>query len=105
MDFGEEMVSYLYDETKGKAAKENFITQFVKKDIPDDIETTNVEAGKIIDIIQKLDDSLSKGEIKRLIKQNAVKFNNKTIKDAFDEINESGILKIGKRRIFKIEIR
>ncbi|MCD6578507.1 tyrosine--tRNA ligase [bacterium] len=105
MDFGEEMVSFLYNEELGKSAKSNFITQFVKKDIPNDIRTTLIDSGKAIDIIQSLDNTLSKGEIKRLIKQNAVKFNNEIIKDGFDNISENGILKIGKRKIFKLKIK
>ena len=105
MRFGVEMVSWLHSAEEGEKAKEDFITRFVKKDIPDDLEETVIQAGRVIDIVKELLPKLSKGDIKRLIKQNGIEWNDVKVDRTDLEVSSAGILKVGKRNIFKIKIK
>jgi tyrosyl-tRNA synthetase len=102
MDFAYEMVKFLYSEETAKQARDHFIQQFVKKDIPDNIREIGIKKGNVMDIVHTIVPEFSKGEIKRLLKQGGIKFNDDKITDPNFEIEGSGILRIGKKKIFKI---
>lgn len=101
-----EIVALYYDQETAAKAEEHFDTVFVKKDIPDDMDEFNIiENKKVLDILFETGLVKSKGEGKRLIKQNAVKVDGKPLQDEFSQI-QSGcgevIVKVGKRRFLKV---
>ena len=87
--------------------KEEFLKTFSDKVFPEDAEVVTVKVDKI-NIIELLNicfnNSKSKGEIRRLISQNAVMFNYEKIGN-IDEtlvLKKENQLKVGKRNFFKI---
>ena len=87
--------------------KEEFLKTFSDKVFPEDAEIVTVSVDKI-NIIELLNvcfkNTKSKGELKRLITQGGVMFNEKKIESISDEIviNSANQLKVGKRNFFKV---
>ncbi|KLO24126.1 MULTISPECIES: tyrosine--tRNA ligase [unclassified Marinitoga] len=105
MKLAYEIVKFFHGEEKAEYAQNEFIKVFQKKDIPDEMEEIIVENEiKAIDLIMKTKSVSSKSEAKRLISQGAVKINDVKINDPFQllEIKGDEILRIGKRRFFKL---
>ena len=103
-----EITGYYHGEAAGKEERDKFEARFTKKQIPDDIQTINKDAGVInlLELFLELELIKSKGDGRRLIQQNAVKVNFEN--HAIDTLNlEAGtevILKIGKLRMLKIVV-
>ncbi|GAB6188515.1 tyrosine--tRNA ligase [Marinitoga arctica] len=101
-----EIVKFFHNEEKAKYAQNEFIKVFQKKDIPDEMEEIVVESPiTAINLLMKTKSISSKSEAKRLINQGAVKLNSSKINDPFQllEIKDDEILRIGKRRFFKLK--
>lgn len=108
MDLGVAIVKDFYSEEEAKKAKEHFINVFQKKNNPDEmpeIEINNTDL-EIIDLLMTNNLFDSKSEAKRMIKQGAVKIDEEKINDFREVINFKGgeVLRIGKRKFFKIVI-
>ena len=102
---GREVVSIYYDDKSASSAEKNFDNIFVNKGIPDNIPQINIyENIKIVDLIRKSNLVNSNSEIRRLIKQGAVKVNDSPISDIHHKIicKEECIIKIGKRKFLKV---
>lgn len=89
-------------------AEQNFVNQFSKGQIPDEIDTVSLAPGvrKIVDLLIETNLTDSKGEAKRLIQQGGVKLNGEKIPDAQFELEISGdeiVLQVGKRKFLKIK--
>jgi tyrosyl-tRNA synthetase len=90
-------------------AEENFVRQFVNKDVPDEIEEIAVKSAtyKVIDILISTNLVESKGEAKRLIQQGGVKIDGNKVGDASLEIEISSdktfIFQVGKRKFLKVK--
>jgi tyrosyl-tRNA synthetase len=100
------IITWLHDTDSAHQAEQDFITKFVKKEIPDDIPETCVKKGKSYSITELLTEKSnlvsSKSEARRLIGQNAVenvtqkkKVTNPNETFCFDEIT---VFKVGKRK-------
>ena len=94
---------------KTQEVKNEFDRVFSHHELPQEIEEIKVATGKksIVDLIFEAKIESSRGEIKRLIEQGAVKINDKTIDSWNEEINigDQGVLiKIGPRRFYKLKI-
>lgn len=105
MWLAKEIVKQFHGEEKAKEAEEYFVTVFQKKEIPDEMPEKQIEKGNynIVDLLDKLGVG-TRSEIKRLITQGGVYFDNNRI-DNFKtvvEINLEHILRIGKRQFIKI---
>ena len=99
------IVELYYDSETAEKAENYFNTVVVGKGIPDDIPTFKLESDDlIVNVIFNAGILKSKGEVRRLIKQGAVKLNSKPIVDIKSTISSKGdqILKIGKRRFLKV---
>jgi tyrosyl-tRNA synthetase len=107
MRLGREMVKLLYNEEKATEAEAEFVKVFQKKDVPTEIPGLKLETDtvKLADLLV-LSGVSSKSEAKRLIKQGGVKINDVKFEDPFEAIklNAGDILRIGKRRFYKIEL-
>jgi len=101
-----EIVSLYYDEETALKAQEHFDKVFVKKDIPDEMDTFTLnEDMKILDVLNEAGLIKSKGEGRRLIKQNAVKIDGETLQDELMQLSPGcgeKIMKVGKRRFLKV---
>jgi len=100
-----DIVSLYYDDKLASSAEKNFDDIFVNKGVPDNIPEINIlENIKIIDLIKKSNLVSSNSEIRRLIKQGAIKIDDSPILDIHYEIIANGnyIIKIGKRKFLKV---
>ena len=102
-----EITGYYHGEASGKEEREKFEARFSKKQILDDVEVKELPHGQIalLDLMRELKFIESNGEGRRLLKQNAVKIDGKTV-SAETYVLEKGqevILKAGKLRIVKLK--
>ena len=101
-----ELINDYNDESAAKKALENFDKTFSKKDFPDDIKLVEIKLlnKTIIDLIEELtQNSLTRSEIKRLIKSRSIHLNdNRNFELDFIPLkNEIYNIKIGKRKFYK----
>ena len=101
-----ELINDYNDESAAKKALENFDKTFSKKDFPDDIKLVEIKLlnKTIIDLIEELTkNSLTRSEIKRLIKSRSIQLNdNRNFELDFIPLkNETYNIKIGKRKFYK----
>lgn len=103
---GRELVKVYYDEAAGIAAQEAFDQLFIKKDVPDEMPqlTISNEGETLLSLLDRSGMFASKGEIRRLIKQNAVSVDGEKVKDEFLPFNTTGsfVIKAGKRKFVRI---
>ena len=100
-----EIVSLYYDDKAASIAEQHFDNVIVNKGVPDDIEETSIgQESLLIDFLLLNGMVSSKGEGKRLIKQSAVKINDKVVEDIqlVLKLGTEYIIKVGKRRFIKI---
>ena len=93
-----------YSDAEAEKAETAFISQFQKGNIPDEMQIYKPKKGdQLVDIL--LDSGLvsSKGEGRRLIKQNGVRFEGDTLSDPNMELPGRGVLQVGKRRFIRLE--
>ena len=101
-----ELVTLYYDSETAVKAQEHFDRVFVSKDIPEDMEEFNLtEEIQLLDILKNSGFIRSKGEGRRLIKQNAIKLNGKICGDELTVLApgcDEVVIKVGKRRFMKV---
>ena len=106
-----ELVERFHGKKKSLNAHDNFINRFQKKEITDDILEINIDNIPLkedVDIINLLTKKTkiitSTSEVRRLIKQNAIKIDNETITsiDYISLKSKQFVLKVGKKKIYKI---
>ncbi len=97
------IISQYYSQEVAVQSALDFEKVFSQKQIPDQMPEYQLkDVKKIVDIIIESGLCTSKNEARRLIKQNAVEFNNNKISDEFLTLSQEGILKVGSRRFLKI---
>ena len=99
------IVSIYYDQIASDNAEVYFNEVVVGKGIPDNIESYIIKnEDLIVNIIFESGMLKSKGQARRMIKQGAVKVNNKKILDINETIfpGSNVVLKVGKRRFLKV---
>ena len=99
------VVQLFYDKQTAEKAEAHFDTVVVGKGIPDDMPIYKLDSKDlIVNVIFSSGLLKSKGEARRMIKQGAVKLNDKRIDDIQASIVPDGeqILKIGKRRFLRV---
>ena len=100
-----EIVSLYYDNNAASIAEEHFDNVIVNKGVPKDLDEVSIQNDiKLIDFLLEYNLVASKGEAKRLIKQSAVKINDKTVDDVHIILKPAieYTIKVGKRRFIKI---
>jgi tyrosyl-tRNA synthetase len=106
MILAEEIVTMLYNKEEAEKAKQNFISIFQKREMPEDLPEIQIKTGEtILDIVSKTKVYDSNSEIKRAIMQGAIRINDKKIKDFKDVVDcdDGAILRVGKKSFFKIK--
>ncbi len=103
----ETIVSKYHSVELAKKAKEEFIKTFSKKEIPEEIQSLKVkkESLKILDLLICAGIT-SKSEARRLIEQKAIEINNgiKINPNEKLHLRTGDVLKIGKKRFYKISL-
>lgn len=106
MDLAQKLVSQLHSKEEAAAAKENFIKQFQKNELPDDMEEFSLtEPMKVTDLMLIAKLIPSKGEGKRLIDGGGVKLGSVKVEDPnllITSEHKNTVLQIGKRKFVKI---
>ena len=106
MSLAYKLVSQLYGEDIANKAKESFIKQFQKSEIPENLEEYKLNAPlKITDLMYISKLASSKGEAKRLIEGGGVKLKSERIDDPNFLVtteHKNSVLQIGKRKFIRI---
>ena len=108
MGLAYEIVKIYHGEKKAKEAEINFVNTFSKKEIPDEMEVIQGNAGEsLVDVLINKKVLTSKGEWRRLVEQNAIHDleNDTRITDANFKVEKDLTLKIGKKRFIKIIVK
>jgi tyrosyl-tRNA synthetase len=107
VNLAKSIIKDFHSQSAANEAEESFIRQFVKKDVPDEVEEKSIASGsyKLVDLLIQTGMVESKGEAKRLIQQGGVKINSEKASNAGAEINVNGeiLLQVGKRNFLKVK--
>ncbi|MBI9048451.1 MAG: tyrosine--tRNA ligase [Anaerolineaceae bacterium] len=104
MQLAREVVATFYGDEDAVKAEEAFVSLFQKKDIPDEMEDYTMEPGaSVVDVLVASGLVSSKGEGRRMIKQNGVRLDGEVLTDALVEFPHPGVLQVGKRRFVRVK--
>jgi tyrosyl-tRNA synthetase len=103
-DLAQEITTRFHGAEAGVAAREAFNAVFAKQGVPEDIEVFSVQAGALlVDVLSESGVCSSKGDARRMCKQNAVTIDGRKEEDAaFAFAPGQYVLKIGKKRFLKL---
>jgi tyrosyl-tRNA synthetase len=102
----EEITKLYWGEKKAIEAKQAFINQFTKGELPEDIETkiVSIEISTVSEVALQVGFVASKGEARRLIQQGGIKLNGKTVTEDKIIISQTEqLLQVGKRKFVKVK--
>jgi tyrosyl-tRNA synthetase len=103
------IIKDFHSEEDADQAKQSFINQFSKGNLPDEIDEMQIASGeyKIADLLVETNMVESKGEAKRLIKQGGVKVNEEKVEHAGIEVaidsSKEVLVQVGKRNFLNIK--
>ena len=110
IDLAKELISRFHDDQSANHAESNFINQFQKKNIPDDIEEVSLTISEssipLVNLLKDCGMTSSTSEAMRMIKQGAVRIDEEKITDIKHVISSgtSAIYQVGKRKFKKITL-
>tara|TARA_B100001250_G_scaffold408419_1_gene430796 strand:- start:626 stop:1813 length:1188 start_codon:yes stop_codon:yes gene_type:complete len=110
IDLAKELIARFHDDRSANLAEANFINQFQKKNIPDDIEevsfTISESSIPLANLLKDCGMTSSTSEAIRMIKQGAVRIDEEKITDTKHIIpaGTSAIYQVGKRKFKKITL-
>jgi tyrosyl-tRNA synthetase len=110
IDLAKELIARFHDEQSANLAEENFINQFQKKNIPDNIEeiafSMSGDSMPLANLLKECGMTSSTSEAIRMIKQGAVRIDEKKIIDTKHIVSSktSAIYQVGKRKFKKITL-
>ena len=105
-ELGRAIVKIYHGADEAQAAEQHFDKVIVQKDIPDEMDEVELESDQLlVDIVTNAGLTKSKGEARRLIKQNAVKLDGAVCKDINQKLHagKESVIKVGKRRFLKVK--
>ena len=104
-DLARRIVALYYSENDANKAEQHFDTVVVQKEAPDEMDEYELQKeATVVEIIFNAGLVSSKGEARRMIKQNAVKINDKPCTDIHETLNPgmTVVIKVGKRRFVRV---
>lgn len=103
----EEITARFHGPEAGAKAREGFNAVFARQGVPEDLQEHVASAGTLLaDILAETGMCASKGEAKRLIKQNAVSLDGDKVLDTAMAVSSgSFVAKVGKKRFLKLVVR
>lgn len=105
-DLAEELTARYHDSAAAVAAREGFNAVFAKQGIPEDLEVFSAAVGtSLVDVLSASGVCSSKGDARRMCKQNAVTVDGRKEDDgAFVFAAGEYVLKVGKKRFLKVMV-
>jgi tyrosyl-tRNA synthetase len=97
-----EIVRFYHSEDDAQKAQEYFIKTFSKKEIPDDIAEIKPTDYNILTVLLESKLCSTKSEARRLVDQNGVKINEKTVSDLKFIVKSGDIIQKGKRFFVRV---
>tara|TARA_B100000401_G_scaffold435143_1_gene376425 strand:- start:389 stop:1576 length:1188 start_codon:yes stop_codon:yes gene_type:complete len=110
IDLAKELIARFHDDKSADFAESDFINQFQKKNIPDDIEEVSLTLSKssipLVNLLKDCGMTSSTSEAMRMIQQGAVRIDEEKIIDTKHIISSgtSAIYQVGKRKFKKITL-
>jgi tyrosyl-tRNA synthetase len=102
MQLAYEVVSTFYGEEDAERAQEVFVSMFQKKDVPDEMPDYQLVAEQtLLDVLEASGMIDSRGQGRRLMKQNGVKLDGEAVTDPF-MVPGPGVLQVGKRKFVRL---
>ncbi len=105
VELAKSVIADFHTHADARAAEDEFNRRFVQKEVPDEIETVEIEHGSynLADLMTQTGLAASKKEAKRLIEQGGVKVGGEKVGNASAEIEIAGetVIQVGKRRFLK----
>ena len=111
IELAKELISRFHDEESADLAETNFINQFQKKNIPDEIEEISLVLSEnsipLANLLKDCEMTISTSEAIRMIKQGAVRIDERKITDTKHIISSgtSAVYQVGKRKFKKITLQ
>ena len=108
VELAKELIARFHDDQSANLAEANFINQFQKKNIPDDIEELSFSLSEssipLANLLKDCGMTISTSEAVRMIKQGAVRIDEEKITDTKHIVSAgtSSIYQVGKRKFKKI---
>jgi tyrosyl-tRNA synthetase len=104
------IVEQYYSKEAALEAEENFDKIFVRKEIPDEVIEVTIDqnsASNIISLLRTIGAANSNSEARRLVDQGGVSINGEKITNSNSnlKIQSESILKVGKRKFYKLIIK
>ena len=111
LELAYEITKLYHNEEEANKAKAHFITAYTKQQAPEDIPELKIEnkediPNSLLNALIETGKYSSKGNIKRLFEQGAVKVNDEKVKDYRDTIGfkDNDVIQIGKGNYYKIKM-
>ena len=98
-----EITKMYWGQNKAKAAQDNFIAVFQKKDLPENMPVAKVDGMTIVDALVAGKFTSSKGEARRLVDQGGVKIDGKVVESLVEIVSKGSVIQKGKRYFLKVE--
>ena len=107
VDLAKRIIKDFHSKVEADAAADEFERRFVRKEVPDEIEEKQIDAGsyKLAELIVSTGLAASKGEARRLIEQGGVKVNGEKASNNGADVtvgNQATLLQVGKRKFLKV---
>lgn len=103
IELANEITTWIHSKEDAKIAEKQAENLFINKNF-DTLQPIIVSTNKLIEIVAKLK-NISNSESKELIRNGSVKENDITITNVSHNVQNQAIIKIGKKHIFKINIK
>nr|WP_148270053.1 tyrosine--tRNA ligase [Mesotoga prima] len=106
LELGVEITSQFYGEETALNARDEFIKIFRNKELPGEIPEIKIstESVSVVDLLVSHANISSRSEARRLIDQGGVKVNDEVLNDIHSviEISDGDVLRIGKKRFYRL---
>ncbi len=98
-----EVVSIYHDETAAQEAQAAFVRVFQKGDVPEEMFKYQLQAEQtVLDVLADSGLVSSRGEGRRMVKQNAVSLDDVKLTEPFAPFPGPGVLRVGRRKFIQI---
>ena len=98
-----EIVSIYHSEAAAQEAQAAFVRVFQKGDVPQDMPEYQLNAEQtVLDLLADSGIVSSRGEARRMLKQNAVSLEDKKLTDPFAPFPGPGVLRVGRRKFLRV---
>jgi tyrosyl-tRNA synthetase len=98
-----EIVSIYHSEAAAEEAQAAFVRVFQQGDVPEEMPTYPLQDGQtVLDVLAESGIVSSRGEGRRMIKQNAVSLDDEKLTDPFAPFPGPGVLRVGRRKFIQV---